>query len=164
MRSHREHMIDVLFPLSLLLVFLTSAVMVLLLAADIYQETTGRSAQAHTDRTVTAYLTEKIHQNDVEGRVYLDRLEDCPALVLEHMQGEQSYCTYIYCYDGVLRELMAQKGLEVSPDRGQKILELQSLQGEEVKDGLFSFTCTDDSGHTSSVYVAVQSRDAGNAR
>ena len=77
--------------------------------------------------------------------------------MLEQGEGERTYVTYIYCHEGILRELMAQKDLEVDPGQGREILKLQDFQGEEIRDGLFYFSCTDESDRTASVYVAVRS-------
>lgn len=152
-----RHLLDVLFPLGLLLTFVSSAVLVLLLAADVYGDITQRSASGYTGKTAAAYVTEKIHQNDLEGCVYAGELAGIPALVLEH-PGEQSvYCTYIYYYDQALREVLTLQDSQVGPESGREILPLQNFEIREIKDGLLEFSFTDPEGLQSIAYGATQS-------
>lgn len=152
--SPREHVLDILFPLALLIAFVASAVMVLLLAANVYGDIADHASRGYTARTVTAYLTEKIHQNDQSGGVHMGRIQDADALVLEH--GED-YSTYIYMYDGTLRELLIKKGAEIGPESGQKILPLQKLEIRQVTEQLFYFMCRDEENGEASAYVSVKS-------
>ena len=152
-----RHLLDILFPLGLLLTFVSSAVLVLLLAADVYGDITERSAAGYTDKTAAAYVTEKIHQNDLDGCVYAGDLNGIPALVLEHPNDRAVYCTYIYYYDQALRELLIPKDAQVGAESGREILPLQDFELREIKDGLFRFSFTDPEGIRSAAYGTVQS-------
>ena len=158
-RSSEQHMMDVIFPMALLLVFLLSAMLVLLLASDLYGRITMQSAKTNDARIAMSYLTEKIHQNDASGAVKIDSLSGTEALVLEHPEGGTDYCTYIYYYDHALRELLVKKDFEPDLDRGRKILTLESFQAEQVKENLFHFSCEDDQDNSTSVYVTVRSTE-----
>ena len=85
MRFHtkRKHMIDYLFPIALFFVFALSALTVLLLAARIYQSTTENSSLNYTSRTSLSYISEKIHQNDMDGKVTIGSFDGCDALIME---------------------------------------------------------------------------------
>ena len=158
MKSHssEQHMMDIMFPMALLVVFLLSAMLVLLLASDLYGRITMQSAKTNNARIAVSYLTEKVHQNDASGTVRIDRLADTEALVLEHRENGADYCTYIYFYDNALRELMIKKNFEPDLDRGRKILSLKDFQAEQVSDSLIHFSCADEKENSTSVYVAVQ--------
>ena len=90
MRFHtkRKHMIDYLFPIALFFVFALSALTVLLLAARIYQSTTENSSLNYTSRTSLSYISEKIHQNDMDGKVTIGSFDGCDALIMEQNIGE----------------------------------------------------------------------------
>ena len=60
----RKHTIDILFPWALFGLLAICGLLVLILAADIYQDTTTMADENYESRTVLSYLTEKIHQND----------------------------------------------------------------------------------------------------
>lgn len=156
-RLRRKHMIDLLFPVALFFVFALSAVTLILLAAGIYRSTTENSSLQYTARTGLAYLSEKIHQSDEDGGVYLGTLDGQEALVLEQRFGEETYRTYIYVQEEQLKELFIRDGVEASADSGRTILEVQDFTMEQISDRLFWFECTDREDRTSAVVIGVRS-------
>ena len=70
----RKHTIDILFPWALFGLLAICGLLVLILAADIYQDTTTMADENYESRTVLSYLTEKIHQND-NGTVTIGSME-----------------------------------------------------------------------------------------
>ena len=160
-----SHMIDFLFPLALFFCFAVSAIVLILMATEIYRSTTENSSRNHVGRTVLAYVSEKIHQGDEDGDVFIGTLDGEPALVLreqsENGTDSTGYCTYIYEYEGTLRELFLKEGAEVSPAGGSVIAEIESFSMEELADGLFSFVCRESSGETLTQLVSVHSKSAG---
>lgn len=156
-RTKRKHMIDVLFPIALFVVFALSALTVLLLAARIYRSTTENSALNYTARSGLSYISEKIHQNDVDGQVAIGELEGQEALVMTQEHDDIKYYTYIYAYDNALRELFIKEGAKVELSTGMPILKIQGFSMEQQEEGLFRFTCTDMNGQTDSVLAAVKS-------
>ena len=54
-----------------------------------------------------------------------------------------AYTTYIYEYDGILKELFIRDGVSASLKSGKDIMELESFQMEEIEEGLFRFVFTD---------------------
>lgn len=155
--TKRKHMIDIIFPVSLFFLFALSAFTILLLAARIYQSTTEYAVMNDTARTSLAYVSEKIHQNDVSGCVEITELDGTEALRLEQNYEGGSYYTYIYVYEDTLRELFVKKDAEANPAFGTKILEVRDFSMEQKEENLLQFTCTDRSGQKESVFVAVRS-------
>ena len=76
LRNRHSHMIDFLFPVVLFFVFTLSALTVILLAAGIYQSTTEKSTLNDSARTSLSYITEKVHQNDVEDSVRIGSFDN----------------------------------------------------------------------------------------
>ena len=103
--SQKRHAIDFLFPVTVFFVFTISALTVILLAARIYQSTTDDSQRNYTSGTALSYLTEKLRQNDREDGIFLDELDGTQAVVLLQETDDASYLTYLYAWDGQLREL-----------------------------------------------------------
>lgn len=160
MRFHtqRKHMIDFLFSVALFFVFALSALIVILLAARIYQSTTEHSSLNYTSRTSLSYISEKIHQNDLDGAVYLGHFDGYEALVMEQKLEDITYYTYIYACDNELKELFTSGTSGMKASSGQTILEIQDFSMEEISDNLFRFSCTDQNNQQASTMIGVRSR------
>ncbi len=160
MRFHtqRKHMIDFLFSVALFFVFALSALIVILLAARIYQSTTEHSSLNYTSRTSLSYISEKIHQNDLDGAVYLGHFDGYEALVMEQKLEDITYYTYIYVCDNELKELFTSGASGMKASSGQTILEIQDFSMEEISDNLFKFSCTDQNNQQASTMIGVRSR------
>ena len=160
----RRHMIDFIFPLALFLVFTLSALTLILLAAGIYQSSTESSAQQYTARTALAYISEKIHQNDESGSIYLGNIDECDALIIDQIYDAEIYHTYIYAYgytygnEQSLKELFIKDGAEASAADGRTILEIRDFSMEQLSDNLFQFECTDTKNNTISTIIGIRSK------
>lgn len=157
-RTQHKHMIDFLFSVALFFVFALSAVIVILLAAKIYQSTTENSSLNYTSRTSLSYISEKIHQNDLDGSVYLGTFDGCEALVMEQELKDVTYYTYIYAYDNELKELFTSGNSGIRASSGQTILEIQDFSMEQLSDSLFRFSCTDQNSQQASTIIGIRSR------
>lgn len=157
-RTQRKHMIDFLFSVALFFVFALSAVIVILLAARIYQSTTENSSLNYTSRTSLSYIGEKIHQNDLDGAVYLGSFDGYEALVMEQELKDVTYYTYIYACDNELKELFTSGDSGIKASSGQTILEIQNFSMEQLSDNLFKFSCTDRNNQQASTIVGIRSK------
>ena len=137
----RGHTLDVLYPLGLLAVYALAAAGAVLLAADGYRDSLDRADRSFGASTALAYVTEKLRAGDREDAVRVETLGDCPALVVSVNREDSWYDTYIYCYDGSLRELMVKRELTPAPQMGTKLLELEDFRPEWAGDGLLRLEC-----------------------
>lgn len=153
MKQKNNHMIDFLFPVVLFFVFALCAMTVLLLAANVYRETTETSSLNYTARTSLSYISEKIHQNDEDGNVYVGEFKGNEAIVME----QDTCVTYIYMYEGSLMELYARKNADVTASSGTKILDVDGFEIKETSKGLISISCTDADGQRAESAIAVRS-------
>lgn len=154
----KKHMIDILFPISLFFVFAATSLAVILLAADIYADTTDAAKSGYSTRTALSYITEKIHQSDSEGSVSLETFDNRDALVIRQtFDHEHTYTTYIYEDKGVLRELFIQDQVHALAGNGKEIMPIQDFSMQELSDHLFQFTCTSVEGDSLSTVIAVKS-------
>ena len=148
--SQKRHAIDFLFPVTVFFVFTISALTVILLAARIYQSTTDDSQRNYTSGTALSYLTEKLRQNDREDGIFLD-------VVLRQETADASYLTYLYAWDGQLRELYVKEGTTLSPSAGKSILPVKEFSVEETENQVITFRCTDTSGETATAVYTIRS-------
>lgn len=156
-RNH--HMIDFIFPIALFFVFASTALVVLLLSANIYQSIVNNSESSFQTSTALSYITEKIRQNDAGGSdsIYLSEFDQQPALAISQTYGEKVYITYIYESEGQLKEIFLQEGVTASADAGTAIMEIADLQMTQVSTDLLQFTCTATDGSTASSIISTHS-------
>ncbi len=156
-QTQNRHVIDFLFPVALFFVFASSSLVVLILAADIYASTTNQFQVNDKSRTALSYISEKIRQNDTDGALSVETIEgtDCLALSMDY---SGTLCTtYIYVYEGMLKELFIQDGVSFSLQSGKDIMEITSLTIEPLDAQLYQFTMVDEAGTKSSIIAAERS-------
>ena len=156
-RTERKHVIDFLFPLALFFVLTATSVALVVLASGTYSRQVQDSEDSFASRTALSYVTEKIHQADEYGAVYAGIFDGQDAIVIRQTYSEQTYVTYLYEYDGYLRELFIQDGVDAKASDGRKILASDSFSFEETQDGLFHLYCTNKDGSISDTYVSIKS-------
>lgn len=144
----KGHVVDLLFTLALFCVFAFSSLSVAVIGANVYRSTVNNMGQNFSMRTSLAYVTEKVRQNDTAGAVYVQQLDDKPALVLEQSYNGTTYQTWIYHKDGSLRELFIRKGVAFSAQDGQEITQINAFSVALPDEGLLEFSMTDEQGQT----------------
>ena len=156
--SNKRHVIDSVFVICLLLMFLICALTVIAIGASIYRKNVARTSENYSQRVSIAYITEKVRQSDNNGLIFKKELFGRDALVLQQDIDGNLYNTYIYCYEGYLMELFARDDLEnIYPQSGPKILKVHSFNLIEVNNNLLSAVITSDDGVEDSVFIAVRS-------
>lgn len=156
-QTRRSHVIDLMFPVALLFVFALSSLSVLILAAHIHASAAERLRVNDESRTALSYLAEKIHQNDTAGAVSITRVEETDCLAMSAVYNGTPCTTYIYEYEGMLKELFINDGLAVSLKSGRDIMELTSLSMEQLEEHLYRFTVLDSEGRQHSLTASERS-------
>lgn len=156
-RNEKKHVIDFLFPLAVFFVLAASAVALVVLASGFYSRQVEASSDSYSGRTTLAYVTEKLHQNDENGAVSVGNFDGSDALVIRQSYGGKEYVTYLYAYDGYLRELFIQEGTEAKASDGRKILETKAFEAREESDGIFYLYCENEDGKKTDTFVSVKS-------
>jgi len=147
--------IDTVFVLALITLFAATAFMLVLIGAKQYRYVTDTMNENYEDRTVSSYLTEKIRQNDTTDAISVVTLEGVTALSLVATEDDISYITYIYFYEGSLRELVVTGNSVFTLSSGQEIMELQAFSPELINDSLLRITVTDSRGDSQSIYLPI---------
>ena len=148
------HSLQRLLPVLVLALFLLLAGLTVVRSAAAYQKILGRSDRLDRAMALT-YIAEKARQNDAPGALRLGRIGDCRALVIT--QGEAVlYDTYIYCYEGSLRELMIKRELTPEADMGRCLLPMEGLE-LEPEGTLLKIRCPGPGGEMLERAVALRS-------
>ena len=153
-----RHSIDTLFTFLLLLSFLLFSLLVAGTGSIVYQNGTDSLNKNYTSRTALSYLAEKLRQHDHTDGISIRELGDIPSLALYEEQNGTYYCTYLYFYDGALRELFTQASNVPPANMGTVIAELSgfTFSVESTPDGSESvllITVTDTEGRDTTARI-----------
>ncbi len=149
--------IDSIFVMILFFLFALTAFVLVMIGVRQYQSTADSMNYNYEVRTATSYLREKVRQNDSHAAISIDNIEDTDVLALKSEVNGIVYYTYIYYYDGYLRELYVQDGSSYSLSTGQQIIELSGFDLSEATNRLITVTITDTWGGTTDMYLSVNS-------
>ena len=104
-----------------------------------------------------------MRQSDAAGAVALGEIGGGQALVLTKEGESGLFRTYIYYYDGAVRELLARAEDAPQPELGQQITEAAGLSFEALKDGLWRVTVTGTDGAQEQLTFGLHSAEGGAA-
>lgn len=153
-KQENHHLVDILFVISLFCVFAFSALMLVIIGADIYKKTVSHMNNNYAKRTSFAYITEKVRQYDKQGGISVIEYGNGPALSLEETIDQETYYTVFYQYDGQLRELFSARPEALSPGAGQAVFSCSSLELTQINSSLYQFSIIDAEGHYMCLYVS----------
>lgn len=153
-----KHTIDFLFPIALFFVFACTSLVVLLFSANTYEKIVAQSNNNFESGTCLAYITEKIRQNDSDGSISISSIDGITALSIQENIDNHLFNTYIYEYEGTLRELYVQDGVSVSPKTGTIIMDINKLEMKELDTGLLEIKCTLSDGSIESVSIGITTK------
>ena len=148
--------IDTVFVLALITLFAATAFILVLIGAKQYRYVTDTMNKNYEDRTASSYLTEKIRQNDSADDISLVTLEEVTALSIKTQENEVTYLTYIYYYEGALRELVVTENSVFTLSSGQEIMEVSAFAPTFVHDSLLRITITDTQGTSQELYLPIR--------
>lgn len=137
-------------------VFTVSILMVLLSGSDIVRRIIERDQKSYNQRTAAQYLTTRAHQSDQEGAVFVRTSEQTDILVFTEVIDGTLYETSIYCYDGYLREMYCQAGLDLPLEFGEKILPMHNFE-VTLDNSLLHITLEMTHGSTQTVLLHLRS-------
>jgi len=160
-KQERNHIVDVLFVLALFVVFTLSALVLVILGANVYRQTVNYMDENYNARTAYSYLTEKVRQNDLYDSVSVGELEGTTALVLTREINGATYATYLYLHKGSLRELFMRQGSDIGSDplsAGQEILPLKDWDLEMARDHLLHIALTLADDTHKELYISLRSQ------
>ena len=137
---------DTVFALILFGVFAVSVLFVLFAGAGAYQDIAEKMKHQYEDRTCLSYLDAKVRHYDQAGMVTVEKLGEYEALALYETIEGRSYKTLIYCYDGYVRELFFEDGLQFEPQDGQIVISAQGLHVAYMEENLLQIICVNAAG------------------
>jgi hypothetical protein len=108
-------------------VFLFLSVGLVLLGSSVYRRVLADSRENDQIRTTFSYIANQVRRKDVAGNVQVGKFHGQDALLLMQDVAGIECVTYLYCWDGSLRELFVEKGYELEPEAGLSLIPLENI-------------------------------------
>lgn len=158
-KQEKRHTIDVLFVITLFCVFALSVIISTTLGARVYRNIVDDMDGNFNTRTSYTYIVNKIHQSDLNGFISVGTYEGVDALIISEEIDNIIYNTYLYCYDGSLRELFTRSDQSFDPSFGTELFKLESFSVSFISDTLLKFEFTPVSSDTNTLFVHLRSKE-----
>ena len=155
--DRETHRIDSIFIMLLFFLFALTAFVLIMIGVRQYKATANAMDYNYEIRTVTSYLREKTRQNSSNSSISIETIDDTNALCLKNTLNNTIYNTYIYYYDGSLREMYIQDGTPFTLNLGQQIVTISGFDMVKTDDGLIIVTISDSFGGTTDMYLSANS-------
>lgn len=152
--SNLVHSIDALFVLFLFALFATMALLVTSYSAVAYKNSARQMEERFNKQTCINYVTAKIRANNEKDKITITDFNGINALCISDSFNGEQYSTYIYQYDGMVRELFANDKADIDPSAGFPLTEASSLSFY-FKDGLYRCELTDLDNKTTTFYIST---------
>ena len=156
--GRRNRIVDI-FPILLFLVFTLSALGVVTFSVQIYRSIVERAEGRFDIETASAYMSEKFRNHDDRGAISVTDFMGSDAIEIKETIKEVPYITYIYVYDGYLRELFTEtsKLQDSRAEDGNEILHMQELKIDRISDRLIKLNFTDTENKSGETYLSIKS-------
>ena len=155
-REKIQHHMDGLLLLLLFGVFAVCVLSVLLTGAKAYRRLTLRDQEAYSRRTCVQYIATRVRQGDMEGAVTVEPFGEGDALVM----AKDGYVTRVYWHDGWLMEMYAGEDVQLAPEDGEKIMELDGL-AMSMDGGLLTVEVDGGDAGTDTLRLSLRSGEGG---
>lgn len=140
--DENKHVVDLLFVMAIFLVFTFSALMLILVGTKVYKNTVEKMDKNFETRTSFAYLTEKLRQADRTEGIEIGEFNGNTAIIMKEDIEGNMYATYIYLYDGHIKELFTSMENSLAADAGQDILIAEGFDAQKAAEGLYKVSVT----------------------
>ncbi len=125
-RKPVTHSADILFVLGLVCLFGVCSLLVVLFGGRVYQHIVENSNRTDQQRTAFSYISNKLRSADGDEIKLLEG-DGMQILRLTEALESGEYQTYLYYYDGAVRELTLKKGEIFNPASGEWVVNASGL-------------------------------------
>ena len=143
-------------------VFLFLSIGIVMLGGSVYRSVMQGSNENDQIRTTFSYIANQVRRADSDGGVGISQWADREVLLLNQNYGGYAYVTYLYHYDGALRELFVEKGVELELEAGLPIVWIEGIHFQENGQGLISIQAVFNGGKEEQMLLSTRS-SAGSA-
>ena len=156
----KKHFIDILFIILLIGIFALSSVMLTILGVKAYRSSAADDF-AESTNTAALFFAQKIRQCEDKSTIKTEKLRDTRALTMETDSEKGAIKTWLFVYDGYLRELTSINSMSASPEFGQQILPMKAVDFIIKSNGLLQVTLTEKDNSTSDIKLYLYDNKGG---
>lgn len=154
-RGGNQHNMQSVFVFVLLGLFAVLSTLLVLLGAQMYRETVDLANANNELRVLTNYVRGMVRAEDALQGVQVEDLDGVRVLSLyEDIDGER-YATWIYAYDGQLREQFSSVEFGFDPEFGDVVCPVGRFE-PSVSGSLLSIDMTTAAGEPCGVQMALR--------
>lgn len=135
--NRKSHAVDSVLILLIFTIFAVSSLFLVIIGANAYRGVVRDSDQNDQIRSSLSYVVNKVRAGDSAGAVRLTQKQGVAVLELVERSGEQAYSTYLYFYQGEIRELFQQTDGEFQPEKGLLVSKADRFSMEQEGQMLF---------------------------
>lgn len=144
---------------ALFCVYVVSVIFVLISGIRVYRSAAAAMIERYEKKTLISYLTVKIRHYDASDSIGIGYAGKEEALVLTEKYGSEIFKTYIYCYEGSVRELFIRDSATVETGDGEIITAAENLEFDMLSPSLIKVTCAGGYGE-SCAFIHLRSKSA----
>lgn len=151
----RVRLTGALFTLLLFLVFVLSALFLVLMGGKVYENINNRTEMTYREDVALSYIANKVRQGDEAGSVSLKEESGTKVLEIKQDIEDSVYVTAIYYQDGKLWELFSDEGSGLLLGEGNEILSCSPVS-MEMNNGLLHIKTQGNVG--GSLWLSLRSK------
>ena len=143
--SQKKHSIDSFAALLLFAMYVLFLLFLLLFGAGNYKASVNGLETNNNLYTAASYITTRFHQQAQADSVSLEDFQGTRSLCFRERISQKDYCTYIYFYEGALKELFTAADSQADLSMGTSLAQLSDFRIENLEDR---------AGHTSTFFLS----------
>ena len=152
-RKGNGHAISGTFVFMLLGIFAVISTLLVLLCAQAYRNTVDQTAAHRDQRILQSFIRNTLRGEDAENAFGAMEIDGINALTITEDYDGEVYVRYLYCYEGVLRDLFIGADDAFHPEFGEEICPAGSFAAS-LSDGLVTVEMTDTEGRPYTFSIA----------
>lgn len=153
MKRNSQHSIDFAFVLLLFCILTMCSLAVVYIGSQVYSSTATTMENQYSISTATDYILEKTRQTLASSQIEIKKSDHDDILCLHETYDQKPYTTYIYVYQGQLKELLISDQTLFQKENGETIMNADNLQ-LNLDGQLLSITLTID-GKSQTSYITL---------
>ena len=118
MKTNNQHSIDFAFVLLLFCLLTMCSLAIVYIGSQVYSATVKTMEDHYSMTTANDYILEKTRQNLAKDQIEVRTIDDIDVLCLHETNDQSLYTTYIYVYQGQLRELLIPDHIAFAKENG----------------------------------------------
>lgn len=150
-------LMGIVLIMTLVSLFIISAILTLLLGAQIYNSSVQGLQNNFFSITPTLYIAEKFRQYEYGSLTEISSVNGNTALVFHQKYDDLDYEVWIYEFENTLCELTIKSGSKINPHSGQPIMEVNEFTVNRLNHDLFQIIISGKSGQSSELLLNVRS-------